>query len=296
MAKTPRKRLPSLEQWGDLKLFLEVARSGSFSAASRAMGIEQSTVSRRMAAFEEELDAAVFDRKPNGTSLTELGEKVMLHAEAVEAELNALLDEASGHERDVEGTVRLALTESIAVHAVIPQVLPLLYEAHPKLSVTLDTSYEVADLGNRQAELALRFFRPHRGDLVAQRIAQMPTALVAHRRFRQTPLAELPFIAVELAHTVPAEAHYLKRHVRQAPRLVTSSYVAQIQAVRSGLGVALLAKNVCQLDKQLAVLDLGLPPAPVLELWLVAPRSLRHVPRIAAVWAALEAGLAFLSR
>ncbi len=295
MPRKPPPKRPALSDWDDLRLFLEVARTGSFTSAGAALGVDQATVSRRMASLEAKLSAALFERKPQGSSLTVLGEKVERYAEAMEAQLHALVDEASGHERAIEGVVRLALTESIAVHAVIPRVLPALQEAYPQLTLRLSTSYEVEELGHRQAELALRFFRPESGDLVAQRIAVMSTALIGHARFRKVPRGELPVIGTEVGERPTLEGRYLERHLRQAPRLVVSSYVSQIEAVRVGLGVALLAKSALALDRSLVELNFGLPTPPALELWLVTPRALRHVPRVATVWSALERGLAFLS-
>lgn len=292
MAKSARRSPPKLPDWDDLRVFLEVARQGSFSAASRSLNIEQSTVSRRMAGLEERVSAPLFERRPGGSALTRLGERLERHAEAMEAELHALVDEASGHEREVEGVVTLALTESIAAHAVIPSVLPQLYEQHPKLSVELLTSYEVEELGHHHAELALRFFRPRSGDLVAQRIVTMRTALLAHKKFRRTPPAQLPLIGVELARRPSLETEYLKHYLQQAPRLLTSSYVSQIEAVRAGLGAALLASSARRLDGNLIELTVpDLPEPPSLELWLVAPKALRNVPRVATLWSALEQGL-----
>jgi DNA-binding transcriptional LysR family regulator len=294
MPRKSAKRPPVLSDWDDLRLFLEVARVGSFTAAGATLGVDQATVSRRMAGLEAKLAGALFERTPQGSTLTVLGEKVLRHAQAMEAELHAVVDEASGHEREIEGVVRVALTESIAVHAVIPRVLPQLHRAYPKLTVRLSASYDVEELGHRQAELALRFFRPESGDLVAQRIVRMKTALIGHRRFEGVPRAELPVVGAELGERPSLESRYLERHLRRPPRLFVSSYVSQIEAVRAGIGVALLAKSVLALDPQLVELEPDLPAPPELELWLVTPRSLRHVPRIATVWAALEKGLAFL--
>lgn len=294
MPKPAPPQRPALSDWDDLRLFLQVSRAGSFTAASASLGVDQATISRRMAGLEGKLAAALFERTPRGSSLTVLGEKVQRHAQAMEAQLHALVDEASGHEREIEGVVRLALTESIAVYAVIPRVLPRLHDAFPKLTVRLSASYDVEELGHRQAELALRFFRPESGDLVAQRLVKMKTALIGHQRFRGTPRGELPVIGAELGERPSLESRYLERHLRRAPRIFVSSYVSQIEAVRAGIGVAILAKSVLALDAQLVVLEPELPTPPELELWLVTPRSLRHVPRIAAVWSALEQGLAFL--
>ncbi|XXT25626.1 LysR substrate-binding domain-containing protein [Sorangium sp. So ce429] len=100
----------------------------------------------------------------------------------MEAGADRFLHDASGHEKEAEGLFRLALTESIAVHGVIPRVLPALAEKHPRVSLHLLTSYEVADLGHREAEIAVRIFRPKSGDLVAARIVTLPTVPIAHRK------------------------------------------------------------------------------------------------------------------
>ncbi|WP_233562009.1 LysR family transcriptional regulator [Sorangium cellulosum] len=292
---SPRASVPPADvDWADLRLFLEVARTGSFSAAARALGVEQSTVSRRMAAFERALRVAVFDRRPGGSMLTPLGERLRRHVEAMEAGADQLVREASGHEKEVEGLVRLALTESIAVHGVIPRVLPVLAERHPRVSVHLLTSYEAADLGHREAEIAVRFFRPKSGDLVAARIVTLPTVPVAHRKLSKKSRDELDWVGVDLGRIPTVEEDYQRQHVKKAPKVVVSSYIAQIEAVRAGLGAAVLPCSALDLDADLVELDLGLPAGPVLELWLVTPRSLRHVPRIAAVWSALEEQLQFL--
>jgi DNA-binding transcriptional LysR family regulator len=182
------------------------------------------------------------------------------------------------------------------VHAVIPNVLGGLRQRYPKLTLQLLSSYEVAELGHGNADLALRFFRPQSGDLVAQRIAVLPTALIAHKRYRRVPAEKLPLVAVHLEHLRSVESEYLQQYFTQSPVLVVSSYVAQIAAVRAGLGAALLTRNVLGLDSQLTQLQCGLPPGPELELWLVAPRSLRHVPRVAAVWSELETELTSFGR
>ncbi|AUX38932.1 hypothetical protein SOCE26_003130 [Sorangium cellulosum] len=294
-ASPPAARPLADVDWADLRLFLEVARTGSFSAAARKLGIEQSTVSRRMATLERTLRVAVFDRRPGGSMLTPLGEQLRRHAETMESGADQFVREASGHEREAEGLVRLALTESIAVHGVIPRVLPALAEKHPRVSLRLLTSYEVADLGHREAEIAVRFFRPKSGDLVAARVVTLPTVPIAHRRLSKKSRDELDWVGVDLGGTSTIEEDYQKRHVKKAPKLIVSSYVAQIEAVRAGLGAAILPSSALDLDDDLVELDLGLPAGPVLELWLVTPRGLRQVPRVAAVWSALEEHLQFLN-
>lgn len=294
MAKRTEAASLDLPRWDDLALLLAVARAGSFTSAARQLGIEQSTVSRRVQGLEEALGVTLFERRAKQSVLTPVGERLLRRAEAVEAEVQAFTDEARGTERDVRGRVRLALTESVAAYAVLPRVLPILRKEHPELSLELLTSYGVADLGHREAEIALRFFRPRSGDLVTSRIVTMQTAWLAHRRLCKRAREKLDFIGVHLEGLKTPEEVFLDKHIGKKPWLVTSSYMTQVEAVRAGLGVALVPRSLKRVDPNLVELDLGTPQGPVLELWLVAPRSLRKVPRIDAVWSLLERELRVL--
>lgn len=275
--------------WDDLRVFLAVLREGSFTRAAARLDVEQSTISRRVQALEESIGRPLFNRDRRGPSPTDLAERLRTHAERVESEVHTLLDVADKHERAVEGRVRLATTEALAVQVLIPALLPKLRKKHPKLYVDLITSDNVADLSAREADLALRFFRPTRGDLRAQKLATLPLAAVASKRYRaeRKKPSELDWIVYELAGRRAPELDVFERMIATAPVLRTNGYVACVEAVRAGLGVSLLATAVCAWDPTLRVLPIELGALPSLELWIVAPRTLRGVPRVDAVWNAL---------
>jgi len=316
MTKAPPKTKSStplgLSRWDDLRVFLAVLREGSFSAAARALDVEQSTVSRRIAALEEELSVLLFDRAHEGLRATELSLRMQGRAEQIEAQVWELADALRGDAQAIEGTVKLALTDSFAVQVVIPRFLGELRELFPGLRVELLGSDVSADLSRREADLALRFYRPTSGDLVAKRLASLPLGVLAHKRYltglrgprrkgargAAAPVAlepsALDWISVRLPGLAPIDADYLARHVGTEPRLTVSSHIAQVEAVRAGLGVALLTRALKKLDRNLVEVDLGLPTGPPVELWLVCPRALRSVPRIAAVWELLEKRLTAL--
>jgi DNA-binding transcriptional LysR family regulator len=286
---------PPLEdlRWDDLRVLLAVLRAGSFSAAAATLEVEQSTVSRRVAALELALGATLFDRLRTGPRPTELAVALRARLERVEADVHAVLDGVRARDPDVRGRVRLALTESMAVHVVIPRLMGPLRAKHPHLELDLLTSDLAADLGRREADIALRFFRPTDGDLVAKRVAQLRTAVLAHRSYPGIGRAReaLDVIALELPGIPSREEAFLAEHVRVKPVMRTNGYLAQVEAVRAGLGVALLARSLLALDTNLVALDLGLPEGPSLDVWLVCPKSLRDVPRVDAVWRALEDAL-----
>lgn len=287
----PRTRPVGISRWDDLKVLLAVLRAGSFSAAARALAVEQSTVSRRIAALEGELGASLFDRSADGLRASALAERLRGHAESIERELQALADSAHQSEEPLSGRIALATTESFAVQVVIPHVLPVLRERLPALSLDLVTSDLSADLGRREAELALRFYRPTRGDLVAKRLARLPLAVMGHQRYLKGKRREaraFDWVAVQLPGVGAREQEFLARHARVEPRYTVSSHLAQVELVRAGLAVAVLARSLSRFDPQLVELELGLPVGPAVELWLVTPRALRDTPKVAAVWDVLE--------
>ncbi|MFK7986111.1 MAG: LysR family transcriptional regulator [Sandaracinaceae bacterium] len=278
-----------MARWDDVRLFLSSARARSFTAAAVEEGIEQSTMSRRIAGLESRLGVRLFDRAPRGLALTPAGERLFQRAERVEAEMQGLEDEASGEETRVSGLVRLALTETVAVHVVVPHVLPLLRDRYPELEVTLLTSYRNADLVQRDADLALRFQRPDRSDLVHRRIARLETAVLANRAYaeRRRP-DELDWIGLGMPGVDAPESRWVAAHVGRPPRFSTSGYLTQVEMVRVGLGVAVLTRSWMQIDPDLIALDLGLPKTPPIDLHLVAHAARRKIPRIAAVWDVLQ--------
>ncbi|MDB4972138.1 MAG: hypothetical protein JWN48_479 [Myxococcaceae bacterium] len=285
-----------LERWDDLRVLLAVLRQRSFSAAARQLGVEQSTVSRRIAALEESLGAPLFDRLPEGPLPTQLCLGLRERAERIEAEVLDFGDIARHDDRTVAGKVTLALTESFAVHVVLPNVLAPLQKQHPRLSLHLLSSDHSADLSRREADLALRFYRPESGDLIGKRLARLPLRVLAHRRYARALArdpSQLSFVGVQLPGLAEPLAQWLPMQ-RSATQLTVSSHLAQVEAVRAGLGAALLTRSYLKLDKQLVELEVEVPKDAAVELWLVAPRTLRSVPRVAAVWEHLEAQLRVL--
>lgn len=284
--------------WDDLRLFLAVLRAGSFTEAARRLEVEQSTVSRRIARLERSLAAPLFDRTPAGLSATDLAERLADHAEGVERHALAFVDEAHGTERAPRGRVTLALTEAMALHIVVPRLLPQLRERYPELVVDLRCSDRNVDLLRREADVALRFVRPTRGELIAQRVARMPTAVLGTRalvrsipRRRRKDPAAYPWVGFHLAGIDAPEERWHEEFVGVDPVVRTDSYVSQVAAVRAGLGVALLSTGLRELDPELRVVDFGLPFLPTLELWLVTHRAIRQLPRVAAVYELLAEAL-----
>ncbi len=285
--------------WDDLRFFLAAAQHRGFGAAARRLGQQQSTVSRRVAALEARLGAAVFDRTASGLTLTSLGRWVLGEAQVMEAALTRVADAASATEKVVEGVVRVAMTETLAAAFIIPEVLPGLLERHPKLRLDLVISDSSADLGRREADIAVRFFLTPSGDLLTRRVARLHTAVLGSRRLgrslQRKPLDQWPFVSAYLPNGVAPEDAWREHVAKGEVRVSTNSFHAQVEAVRAGLGVAVLPQSLCEpLNLVPIALPASAPAPPDLDLHLVTPRALRRVPRIAAVFEALSASLGAL--
>ncbi len=288
--------LPAPDHWDDVRYLLAVLRHGSFTAAARTLATEQSTVSRRIAALEAALGVVLFERGRRAPVPTEAALRLRDRAERIEVELAGFGDEVAGlAAQPVSGRVRLALTEELAVHVVVPRVLPALRARYPELAVDLITGYRAVDLAAREADLALRFFQTPRGDLVGRRVARVATAVLASRaharRLRKLALPALPWIAVEPAGIATPESAWLEATIASPPALVCTSYQVQLAAIRAGLGVGVGPRVYASIDTDFVALD---PPGlalPDLDLYLVTRRAIRELPRIALVWDALAAAL-----
>lgn len=227
--------------WDDLRYFLAAAQRGGFGAAARALKTQQSTVSRRVANLEELLGGALFDRTATGLKLTRLGEDVRREAEQMANALTRVGDAATKTEHEIDGLVRIALTETLADVFVIPHVLPGLMKQFPKLKLDLVIGNTSADLGRREAEIALRFFLTPSGDLVTRRIARMTTEVLARpslaKKLKKLPLSQWPFVTMWL----PGRRHSgrgLAREARAARRAAVDELVP-----RAGRGRALRPRS-----------------------------------------------------
>jgi DNA-binding transcriptional LysR family regulator len=280
-------------RWDDVRLFLVLFRGRSLNRAAAELGIDASTVSRRLAAFEELVDTPLFDRTRVGMLPTTAAEELVPAAEAAESNIRDLAASMLSFERKVEGSVRITAPPGFVELFLAPQ-LAVLLARHPGLRIEIDTSQQLLDLTRREADIALRTVKPSSGDLVITHFASSeyrPVATPAYAAELGTlkRWSDARFIAwgKELSHIPPAR--WLEKHLDGTePVLRTSSLPAQVAAARSGLGVALLPEQIARLFALEALRvsrklgkDAGFPRE---DLWLVGHRALRRVPRVDAVW------------
>jgi len=280
-------------QWDDVKLFLALHRARTVGAAARVLGVDPSTVSRRLGALEEALAATLFDRGREGILPTEAAEHLLPVAEEIEAAMTRFTTAAEGLEREVSGRVRIACPADVAEVVLVPLV-PGLLARHPALSLEIDPGEATLDLTRREADLALRTVRPVRGDLVMTQLRNVAWVVAATPELARDlgtlrRWTDAPWIAwgERLASIPPAR--WLTRHVTREPALRSDSLRVQVAAVTSGVGIGLLPEpSLAHYGLIPVKLAPGLRDAaaelPTDVLYLVTHRALRDVPRVRVVW------------
>jgi DNA-binding transcriptional LysR family regulator len=271
--------------WDLLRTFEVVARQGSLTAAAKALRVSQSTVSRQLAKLEA-LAGSPLLLRDSPVTLTDRGAALLV---AIEPMVDAALAAAAALDErgELRGLVTITTVGELLRWAVVAR-LPEFHARHPLVRLRLLADNHVASLAAGEADLALRFARPQRGELVARRLRSESYALFVHRSL---PLdAELPWLGLggSLA-TIPEQRWAEQAFVARAPRLLIEDVEGLGLAVAAGLGVAVLPRNfAARLEGvvEVAAAQVGareLGPIPSRDLWLVVHRAKQHLPQVRAV-------------
>jgi DNA-binding transcriptional LysR family regulator len=268
--------------WDDLRFFAEVARTGSLSAASRALRVDHSTVARRVASLEEALGIRLFDRLPRGYVLTPEGEPLREQVERLEEDVFALQRMVRGRGPALSGTVRVSAPPAFASLFLAPR-LGLLRERHPEIELELSGSNTSVSLTRREAEVALRLARPEGSSLVTRKVATSAYGLFAsraHTAERHPDTMDLLGFDESL-EDVPQQM-WLQDHARGRPLVFRANdLVSLLSATRAGLGAAVLPYFATDNDPDLVCLEReGVPGR---DIWLVVHEDVRRSPRVRAV-------------
>jgi DNA-binding transcriptional LysR family regulator len=235
-------------EWSDLRFFLAVARTGRLTVAAARLGVEHSTVSRRIAALEATLGAKLFDRRPHGYGLTAAGERLMSTAEGMESLALAAQGTIGGGALCVAGTVRIGAPDGFGTFFLAPRIAALA-ETHPDLDIQLLAMPRLFSLSKREADLAISLSRPKEGRLHARKLTDYRLHLYASRGYlarhgaieSRATLERHAFIGYvdELIYAPELDyAPLVAKDLRV--RVKSSSLVAQLTATRGGAGVCVL--------------------------------------------------------
>ena len=285
--------------WALWHAFLTVAEAGSLSAAARKAGASQPTLGRQIRALEAALGSDLFRRVPRGLELTDAGQDLLEPARAMRAAAARAELAAAGRETGLAGTVRITASRIVSAH-LLPPILAALRAAEPGIEIDLIPSDATENLLFREADIAVRMYRPTQGGIVARRLGAFAMGLYATPdllRRHGTPetteaLLALPFVGFDrddLILRMMADLGLTRR--REDFGLRCDDQLVYLHLVRAGCGVGGMPRPVGDADPALCRIA-EFVPLPALPVWLAMPEALRPNPRIRRVWGHLAVSLA----
>ncbi len=269
--------------WDHLRHVLTAARLGSFARAAKALGVDHTTVARRVEAAEKTLSVRLFTRTTSGLTLTPDGERLLTSLRGVEDAVHAFERVATSSDGELDGPVRVTSPETFGVTYLAPRLAEF-GRRHPRLRLELVPGGEVLDLGRRQAELAVRFFRSKPQDLVVRRVADVVYGLYAsHTYLRSRAVTGVELRSHRLLSTSPdqraVESTWLRKLApNTTPVFVSDLSIALLNAAKAGAGIAVLPRYLG--DAEAALQHLPMPAPPSEPVWLTVHRDLKEAPRV----------------
>lgn len=281
-----------VEDWGDLRVFLTLAREGNLTAAARRLAVSHPTVARRVRTLERAIGARLFDRLPDRFVLTSAGEELLGDAQAMEQAAESIDRRSAGLTDTVRGTVRLSAGEAMA--GFLARHLPALRRHLEGIEFELVASHTLANLSRREADLLIREQVPDLASLVTRKLGR--TALAVYgvpglmpNRASRDALRALAWAGFDDDHNyMPGQAWVLGLLDGARPSVRVNNWLVLHETVRAGAAVAVLPCWLADADPALRRIG-GVLKDVGADQWLLVHRDLRALPRVRAVMDALVA-------
>jgi DNA-binding transcriptional LysR family regulator len=284
--------------WSLAQAFLAVAENGSLSAAARKLGSTQPTIGRQIKTMEQQLGADLFHRAPRGLTLTSTGAQLVAPAKAMRDAVNQMTLTAAGQSESLKGTVRITASVATSVYH-LPQIITEIRVAEPEIEIELVPSDQSRNLLFREADIAVRMYRPTQEDLITQHIGDIALSAFAAKSYlarkgmpqTANQMGEHDVVGYDADPSiidgmrqagVPVDRHFFP--VR------CDENIAYWNLVRAGCGIGFAQRGLGLDDPDMVEIDFGFP-IPPLPIWLTAHEAMRHTPRIRRVWDMLAKGL-----
>lgn len=277
--------------WNRARAFLVTAEEGSLSAAARALGMAQPTLGRQVDALEQELGLALFERAGRGVTLTPGGLELLEHVRAMGDAATRVSLVAAGQTDSIEGEVLIAASELYAAH-ILPPIVAKLRQQQPGIRLELVAANTPSDLRRREADIAIRNFRPAEPDLIARKIADAKARLYASPNYldRLGPpktaydLRQAEFISLGDTAPMIAALNGLGLNITDGNFPVTAeNHLVMWAMVKAGLGIGVVDATVGDADPDVVQVLPDLEPI-LFPVWLVAHRDLNTSRRIRMVF------------
>ncbi|TFW17409.1 LysR family transcriptional regulator [Massilia arenosa] len=277
----------------DLELVLALARGRTLAGAAERLRVDTSTVFRGIKRIERNLGERLFERGRNGYLPTDLGADLAAHAERIETALQQARERAFRSAPEPSGTLRVTTTDTI-LHSLLLPLLKRFSEHYPAVNLELIASNTVANLSQRDADIAIRATRTPPEHLVGVKLGGLPAGVFAARSYlagRAQPLdlATADWIALDESLPDHPSVRWRKTRLPQiAPRYRCNSVLSVAGAVAHGLGVGVVPLFVLGQHPEVKLVAGPLAELET-DLWVLAHPDVRHLQRVKLLFDFLKA-------
>ena len=290
MSKRARTHKPI--DWDDLRFVLAVADSGSLAGAASSLRVNRTTVLRRINSFERKHGVRLFDRLPDGYVLTEAGNEILTAARGFENAIFSIERKLAGQDLRAEGVVRLATTDTLLA-SVLPAALATFKQAHPGIAIDVTTSNSFADLGKRDADIAVRPVIDPPELLIGRRVSAVAFAVYGAVTLAKDDgdFASQRWVGTDDTLGGTSVARWMRNELPMLrPAIRADSLVSLAHLCAAGVGLAALPCYLGDSDARLARAR-----APIAEmttaLWVLTHRDLARTARVRLLMDHLSAAL-----
>ncbi|WP_299472254.1 LysR family transcriptional regulator [uncultured Roseibium sp.] len=289
--------------WNQARAFLVTAEEGSLSAAARALGLTQPTLSRQVAALEEALGVTLFERVSKSLILTDAGIELAEHVRAMGEAASRISLTASGQSQQIEGLVTISATDLTAA-LILPEILRDLRAKAPSIELKILCTNSLSDLRRREADIAIRHIEPDHPDLYARKLREAPARIYAARSYlekfgRKLSKKDAPgldFVGYDNNAELVGYLRAFGLDVSEANiKLGSPSGIVAWQYVREGFGLSIMADEIAARCPEIQRAFDDVEPV-TFPIWLVTHRELHTSRRIRMVFDHLADGLLKVKR
>jgi DNA-binding transcriptional LysR family regulator len=277
--------------WNKARAFLVTAEEGSLSAAARALGMAQPTLGRQVDGLEQELGIVLFERVGRGLTLTPSGLELLEHVRDMGEAAGRVSMTALGQSQALEGTICISASETYAA-VLLPPIIAKLRKMEPGIQVEIVVANHASDLRRREADIAIRNFRPTEPDLIAKKIGDADAVLYATPDYiaeignptKPYDLRHAEFVNMDHSGMMLKGLNTLGLGLTGANfPLLTESYLVMWELVRQGAAIGILDAHIGDADPVVRRVLPDLEPL-VFPIWLVSHRQLTTSRRIRMVY------------
>ena len=270
-------------EWNDLRVVLAVCRRGTLSGAARDLGVNHSTVFRRIIAIERKISVRLFERLATGYVMTEAGETMLASAERVETEVFSLSRKLLGGDLRLSGCLRVTAPDALTIEVLMPYIVRFC-RTYPDIELDLSVENALLDLSQREADVAIRSTIMPPDMAVGHRLCKLGVTLYGSVKYldeqADSNIKRYTWLMPGRGLDWFSANQWLERHYPGARIALRSNTLPGLfEAVKLGLGIAPLPFFIADADAELRRV---IPPPKEFEseLWLLTHPDLRRTARV----------------